>query len=481
MKSITSTGFPHYHILDYLSFKEINQIYHLNHSYRSQVVNTQEALEREYSHHYNMNNKKKLTDISSIISSDALTYPNTPSISLKDIIYKIVYGKIMNKILQMNRIIVFKCFILSDITINISQLCDVIQQITNSKSIMITIIENDHSSIKNSDFTSVIHCIKNQMSILDVSVSFDGKNTFGYVRNLHRFHQSLIVKQGKSYFNYQNMFYKIFNNYITNIRMSYQDFNNENLSNKDSKYIVDSFELTLAFDLQHKYELDKCMKYLSKLIVSSTIKIISFQAIDYNPICDFIIQVKPNNLSLVPYKDVNRDNCISIMNSLSSYGLDNINLVNITNYPFESIDRLITSQTQLLNLRIGGMLSEDTMKQIICFYMHNKYQLKHLSLNGRINMNREWCDLICKALQTNRFESFHIDCFFNENNSIESNEYLREIAIAFHSNNTMKSFTIRNSVRLQKDDFIEVLKAILKENNISREDILKKFKHYAII
>ena len=104
-----------------------------------------------------------------------------------------------------------------------------------------------------------------------------------------------------------------------------------------------------------------------------------------------------------------------------------------------------------------------------------KYAIKKISLNGRIVMNEQWKTIICDFLKLKSIEAFHIDVFFN------GKEYMRDIAEAFYENNTLTSFTVRNSVRHERDVFVDVLNELLYEKNIPRKEVFTKIRLYKLL
>ena len=90
-------------------------------------------------------------------------------------------------------------------------------------------------------------------------------------------------------------------------------------------------------------------------------------------------------------------------------------------------------------------------------------------------MNEQWKTIICDFLKLKSIEAFHIDVFFN------GTEYMRDIAEAFYENNTLTSFTVRNSVRHERDVFVDVLKELLYEKNIPRKEVFTKIRLYKLL
>ena len=90
-------------------------------------------------------------------------------------------------------------------------------------------------------------------------------------------------------------------------------------------------------------------------------------------------------------------------------------------------------------------------------------------------MNEKWKNLICDFMKLENIEAFHIDVFFN------GKEYMRDIANAFYLNKSMTSFTVRNSVRNERDVFVDVLKEMLYEYNIPRKEVFTKIRMYKLL
>ena len=64
---------------------------------------------------------------------------------------------------------------------------------------------------------------------------------------------------------------------------------------------------------------------------------------------------------------------------------------------------------------------------------------------------------------------------------IYGKEYMRDIANAFYLNKSMTSFTVRNSVRHERDVFVDVLKEMLYEYNIPRKEVFTKIRMYKLL
>ena len=191
----------------------------------------------------------------------------------------------------------------------------------------------------------------------------------------------------------------------------------------------------------------------------------------------------PNNIWLIPYKDIDNkfaNEFLTLINE--SCQINIINIINFVGFDKEHLDQFISKQKNMIDMRICGKMGEEEMEFILNKYYNllyekenSEYKIKKISLNGPIQMNKKWNDLICKFLTLKQIEAFHLDCFFNEK------EFMRDIAEAFIDNSTLKSFAVRNTCRPPKDLFPEVLKEALYNRKIPRKEVFNKIKLYKLL
>lgn len=204
---------------------------------------------------------------------------------------------------------------------------------------------------------------------------------------------------------------------------------------------------------------------------------------NYINIANLISNLHPNNIWLIPYKDIDEkfaNEFLKIINN--SCDLQIINIINFVGFDKENLSEFILKQKNLIDLRICGNMGENEMELILNKYYdllkdndnNSSYKIKKISLNGPIHMNQKWNDLICKFLTLKQIEAFHLDCF-------NDREYMREIAEAFIDNHTLKSFAVRNTCRPPKDYFPEVLKEALYNRKIPRKEVFIKIKLYKLL
>ena len=118
------------------------------------------------------------------------------------------------------------------------------------------------------------------------------------------------------------------------------------------------------------------------------------------------------------------------------------------------------------------------METIIKCYLDNPelYKNKVISFKGKIVINQRCTQLIYDVLTSLiNLEAFHVDVFFN------GRTYRNDIAETFYKNITLKSFTVCNSVRHERDEFVNVLKEYLYETGIPREEVFQKIRLYKFL
>ena len=200
-------------------------------------------------------------------------------------------------------------------------------------------------------------------------------------------------------------------------------------------------------------------------------------------ISSLISNIKPNNIILIPYKDVDPKFANDFLDKINkTCELNTLNFVNFVGFSENNLKDFILTQKNLEDLRICGKMGENEMKTILETYYgllnnnsNNEYKIKIISINGPIQMNENWKNLICNFLTLTQIEAFHVDCFFEER------KYMKEIAEAFIDNKTLKSFAVRNTCRAPKDYFVDVLKESLYARNIPRKEVFTKIRLYKLL
>ena len=275
-----------------------------------------------------------------------------------------------------------------------------------------------------------------------------------------------------------NIFYSDFKDNIENIFFNFEDFD-KSLNVLEWKIKSEKTELSLSFETQKINEYEECLKFLSNKIETNNLKLLLFKIPEFKFVNEFLGKIHPSYLWLIPYQDVDSKYSDELLLNIGKNShMINLNTINISGFSKNKLREFLINQKDLIDLRITGNLSEDNMEEILNCYIENEnnnYAIKKISLNGPINMNEHWKNLICNFLKLKNIEAFHIDCFFN------GREYMKDIAEAFYLNNTLKSFAVRNSVRGLRDEFVDVLKEVLYTKPIQRKEVFNKIRLYKLL
>ena len=494
--------------LFYLSYDKIISIFKQNKSFMNLYKNNYIELEKEYSKYYNLETRQKLNNIKPILESSLSTFlskikPDSKlSIQeqLNNLCYAISYSKIINKIIRLNKIILFKYNIDNNSTYNFNQLISLIMNMDYPKEIILNI--NNISLISDNQFKVLINEIIKKENIVSLTVYFN-KNYFTFSRNAKK--MFVAIKESNPsvdevFIKYRNIAFELFNNAIKieNLGYNFEDFFNNVLNlenNKVNLSYISNIEISFCFTEEKRNKLENCFSFLNNSFINTKIntaskdKLLSLKMqlftlpndFNYINIAKFISNLHPNNIWLIPYKDIDEkyaNEFLKIVND--SCELNIINIINFVGFNTEILSDFIIKQKNLIDLRICGKMGEKEMEFILNKYYEllendNNYKIKKISLNGPIQMNKKWNDLICKFLKIKQIEAFHLDCFFNER------EYMRDIAEAFIDNTTLKSFAVRNTCRPPKDYFPEVLKEALYNRKIPRKEVFTKIKLYKLL
>ena len=307
----------------------------------------------------------------------------------------------------------------------------------------------------------------------------------------------------KIFFNFRNIAYDVFNSTfgINNLCYNFEDFsevtreliNNEKLNFSN----VTNIEISFSFSNEKSNKLDNCISFLTNSLSNANInsadksQLLSLKLqlftlpnnFDYINIAKLISNLHPNNIWLIPYKDIDNKFANEFLRLINeSCNINMFNIINFVGFDIEHLDEFIKKQKNMIDMRICGKMGEKEMEFILNKYYdllndekNKEYKIKKISLSGPIQMNKKWNDLICKFLTLKQIEAFHLDCFFNDR------EFMREIAEAFIDNDSLKSFAVRNTCRPPKDYFPEVLKEALYNRKIPRKEVFNKIKLYKLL
>jgi len=496
-------------LMYFLSFEEIMSIFKNSKHHMSTYKQNYIELEKSLSKYYNLNTRKKLNNILPLLQESLPSFiakikPDnklTIDEQLNNLYYILAYSKILNKILRLNKILLFKYTIQDESLFNFYQLISLIMFMDYSKEVILYI--NNSSLISSTQFKTLINEIMKKQNIVSFSIYFN-KNYFTFSRNSKKMFMSFKESNSsdKIFFSFRNIAFNIFNSTIgvNNLCYNFEDFSEitrELIDEKLNFSNVTNIEISFSFTNERKKQLDNCLSFLSNTLSYAKInsadksQFLSLKlqlfalpdGFDYINLAKLISGLHPNNIWLIPYKDIDNkfaNEFLTLINE--SCEINMINIINFVGFDKEHLDKFITKQKNMIDMRICGKMGEEEMEFILTKYydfLHDKenpeYKIKKLSLSGPINMNKKWNDLICKFLTLKQFEAFHLDCFFNEK------EFMREIAEAFIDNHSLKSFCVRNTCRPPKDLFPEVLKEALYNRKIPRKEVFNKIKLYKLL
>jgi len=495
--------------MHFLSFDEILSIFRNNKNHMLIYKKNYQELEKLLSKYYNLNTRKKLNNIFPLLQESLSSFltkinpDNKLSIEeqLNNIYYIISYSKILNKILRLNKILLFKYTIQDEFSFNFYQLISIIMLMDYSKEVILYI--NNSSLISTLQFKTLINEIIKKPNIVSFSIYFN-KNYFTFSRNSKKMFMSFKESNSSDnvFFSFINIAFDIFNSAfcVSNLCYNFEDFSEitRDLIGKKLNFShVTNVEVSFSFSNERKNKLDNCLEFLSsslsniKLNSADKSQLLSLKLqlfslpieFDYINLAKFISNLHPNNIWLIPYKDIDNkfaNEFLTLINE--SCEINIINIINFVGFDKEHLDQFISKQKNMIDMRICGKMGEEEMEFILDKYYNllngkenPEYKIKKISLSGPIKMNKKWNDLICKFLTLKNIEALHLDCFFNDR------EFMREIAEAFIDNHVLKSFCVRNTCRPPKDYFPEVLKEALYNRNIPRKEVFNKIKLYKLL
>ena len=501
----------------YLPYDQIITILKRNKSFMSLLKQNYIELEKDYSKYYNLETRQKLNNILPLLESSLSSFLSTfnkikkltTKEQLNNLSHLISYSKILNKIIRLNKILLFKYTIENKEKYNFNQLISLIMFMNYPKEIILNI--KNISLISENEFKILINEIIKKENIVSFTVYFN-KNYFSFGRNSKK--MFIAIKESNSsldeiFLKFRNIAYETFNSKIKieNLGYNFEDFFDDIKkldNNKVNLSYVNNIEISFCFTEEKNNKLKNCLSFLNNSFISKNINSVSKEKdkdkllslklqlftlpndFNYINIATLISTLHPNNIWLIPYKDIDKkyaNEFLKIINNSCYVNL--LNIINFVGFDKEHLSDFIDKQKNLIDLRICGNMGEDEMELILNKYYDllennenkddNLYKIKKISLNGPIKMNEKWKDLICKFLKLKQIEAFHLDCFFNDR------EYMRDIAEAFIDNTTLKSFAVRNTCRPPKDYFPEVLKEALYNRKIPRKEVFTKIKLYKLL
>ena len=504
ISKLTTINYMHF-----LSFEEIISIFKQNKLHMSIYKENYLKLEKSLFRYYNLNSRKKLNNILPLLEETLPSFiskiKHDKKLSIKEQLnnfyYILSYSKILNKVLRLNKILLFKYTIQNETNFNFYQLISLIMFMDYSKEVIIYI--NNSKLISLVQFQILIQEIIKKENIVSFSVYLN-KNYFTFSRNSKKMFMSFKESNSsdKIFFSFRNIAFEIFNKvfWVNNLSYNFEDFSEitRDLTNEKLNFAhITNIEISFSFSNEKRKKLDNCLSFLSNSLTDINInsadktQLLSLKlqlftlpdGFDYIYLAKLISGLHPNNIWLIPYKDIDSkfaNEFLSIINE--SCEINMINIINFVGFDKTHLQQFLIKQKNMIDMRICGKMGEDEMEFILKKYYdllhnneHSEYKIKKISLSGPINMNKKWNDLICKFLSLKQIEAFHLDCFFNDR------EFMREIAEAFIDNNSLKSFCVRNTCRPPKDYFPEVLKEALYKRKIPRKEVFNKIKLYKLL
>ena len=175
-------------LLNFLSFEEIMSIFRNSKHHMTIFKQNYIELEKSLSKYYNLNTRKKLNNILPLLQESLpsfvakIKHDNKLTIDeqLNNLYYIITYSKILNKILRLNKILLFKYTIQDESLFNFYQLISIIMFMDYSKEVILYI--NNSSIISSAQFKTLINEIIKKPNIVSFSIYFN-KNYFTFSRN----------------------------------------------------------------------------------------------------------------------------------------------------------------------------------------------------------------------------------------------------------------------------------------------------------
>ena len=133
--------------LYYLPYDQIITIFKRNKTFMSLLKQNYTELEKEYSKYYNLETRQKLNNILPLLESSLSAFLSTfkpnKKLTLKDqlnnLCHNISYSQILNKIIRLNKILLFKYTIEDGAKYNFNQLISLIMFMNYPKEIILNI------------------------------------------------------------------------------------------------------------------------------------------------------------------------------------------------------------------------------------------------------------------------------------------------------------------------------------------------------
>jgi hypothetical protein len=239
----------------YISYDQIVALFKQNKSFMSSYKNNYIELEKEYSKYYNLDTRKKLNTIipqlEASLSTFLLKIEHNSKASVNDelnnLTYVMSYSKILNKIIRLNKILLFKYTIDNDSTYNFNQLISLIMFMDYPKEIILNI--NNISLISAVQFKILVTEIIKKENVVSLTVYFN-KNYFTFARNSKK--MFIAIKESnlstnKTFLNYRNIAFDLFNNAIKIENLGY---NFENFFEDSKDLDIDKMNLSYVSNIE---------------------------------------------------------------------------------------------------------------------------------------------------------------------------------------------------------------------------------------
>ena len=183
ISKLTTINYMHF-----LSFEEIISIFKQNKLHMSIYKENYLKLEKSLFRYYNLNSRKKLNNILPLLEETLPSFiskiKHDKKLSIKEQLnnfyYILSYSKILNKVLRLNKILLFKYTIQNETNFNFYQLISLIMFMDYSKEVIIYI--NNSKLISLVQFQILIQEIIKKENIVSFSVYLN-KNYFTFSRN----------------------------------------------------------------------------------------------------------------------------------------------------------------------------------------------------------------------------------------------------------------------------------------------------------
>lgn len=209
----------------------------------------------------------------------------------------------------------------------------------------------------------------------------------------------------KIFFTFRNIAFNIFNSAIgvNNLCYNFEDFSEitrELIDEKLNFSHVTNIEISFSFSNERKKQLDNCLSFLSNSLsyaeinsadksqlLSLKLQLFSLpDGFDYINLAKLISGLHPNNIWLIPYKDIDNkfaNEFLTLINE--SCEINMINIINFVGFDKEHLDKFITKQKNMIDMRICGKMGEEEMEFILNKYydfLHDKenpeYKIKKI-------------------------------------------------------------------------------------------------------